>query len=327
VNSDWKEKALELAKQGVSGRQIAKIVGKSKSRVNEYLAYLRSTGEYKPIEAFSNGVGVLVSPDGKKAGSGFSDAFGKPRVLVIDIETRQMLLGGFGLFNQNFSLDQIEEDWSIISVSYKWLGEDEVFYEDVTTQTEDDILGKLHALFNEAHFLLAHNGRRFDLKKIRARMIARGFPPHSPVRVIDTLQISKKEFGFTSNKLQYLTNLLCKRNVKSSHAKFSGYLLWREFLKGNQEAISEMREYNIIDVLSLEELYFVMAPWSSTLPNFDVYTDDLVDMGDWVEDGFAYSNLGKYKQYRNVKTGQYRRGRQNLLDKEKRKQLLANIVG
>ena len=43
-------------------------------------------------------------------------------------------------------------------------------------------------------------------------------------------------------------------------------------------------------------------------------------------DGFHYSNLGKYKRYRNKITGVQRRSRVNLLPKEKRDSLLSNIT-
>ena len=248
----------------------------------------------------------------------------KVRVLVLDIETKYMLLEGWQMFNQNFSVDQIAEDWSILSYSAKWLDSDEVLYSDVTEKTEDDILQELWDLLDDAHFVIAHNGKRFDLKKIRARMITRGFIPYSPVRVIDTLEIAKTEFAFTSNKLLYLTRLLCKKNQKSSHGKFAGHMLWKEFLKGNPEAIEEMRHYNCIDVVSLQELYEIMAPWSSKLPNFDIYRDD-VDNSVWEEYGYVYTNLAKYRQYRNKSTGQFKRGRTNLLSKEERSKLLVNI--
>lgn len=247
-------------------------------------------------------------------------------VLVLDIETSSMLLGGWGLFNQNYSIEQIERDWNLLSYSAKWVGEDEVYYSDVTEKTEEEILEELHNLLNVADFVIAHNGRRFDMKKIKARMIIKGMQPFSPVRVIDTLEIAKAEFGFTSNKLQYLTQTLCKSHIKSTHAKFSGYLLWKEFMKGNPEAIEEMRNYNILDVESLEELYFILAPWSTRLPNFDLYTDEELNMSCWEHVGYHCTNLGKYDKYRHNMTGQYRRGRKNLISKEKREQLLANIV-
>lgn len=297
----WKEQALEMAiNSGKSWRKIANELGVARTTCSDYLRKMLSESSIKQE---------------KKKG---------PRILVLDIETKYMLLEGWGLFNQNFSVDQIAEDWSILSYSAKWYDEQEVFYSDVTEKTEDDLLQELHDLLNEADFVIAHNGRRFDLKKIRARMVTRGFKPYSPVRVIDTLEIAKKEFAFTSNKLLYLTRLLCKKNQKSSHAKFGGHSLWKEFVKGNPEAIQEMREYNIIDVVSLQELYDILAPWSSTLPVFEIYND--ISLSEWEEDGFTYSNLGKYQLYKHKKTGQYRRGNKNLLSKEERDNLLRNIV-
>ena len=307
-----KEKILELVNAGFSARRIAKITGTPRSTIGRFL---RKETHKEWWELRDKGT-IDKAPK----------LYDTVNVLVLDIETAPIMFGGWGMWNQNYSLEQIHEDWTIISFSAKWVGDDEVFYYDATDYSELELLQFLWGMLSDAHFVIAHNGRRFDMKKIRARMILNGLKPYSPVRVIDTLEIAKKEFGFTSNKLQYLTSSLCKSHVKSSHGNFAGYLLWKEFLKGNQEAIDEMREYNQIDVLSLEELYFILAPWSSSLPNFDVYTDEELDMSEWVEEDYWYTNLGKYRMYRNVNTGQFKRGRVNLLTTEKRKQLLANII-
>lgn len=306
-----KQRVISLSEEGLSHRAIEAITGIPRSTVGDFLSK-RTHKDWWEQQGGEETSGITPS---------------SVRMLFFDIETRQLTLEGFDLFNQNFSLDQIVEDWTILSFSAKWHDSDEVMYYDVSEMTEDDLLEKIYQLFEEAHFIVAHNGKRFDMKKVRARMITRGFLPHSPVRVIDTYQIVRKEFGFTSNKLEYLTNLLCKRNKKSKHNRFPGFLLWREFVRGNPEAIKEMREYNIVDVTSLQEMYEIIAPWSSTLPNFAVYTDEVTEEDEWEEtEQFVYTNLGKYQQYRNKKTGQYRRGRVNLLSKEKRASLLANIV-
>ena len=59
----------------------------------------------------------------------------------------------------------------------------------------------------------------------------------------------------------------------------------------------------------------------------EIDVDEILDMSVWEEDGFHYSNLGKYKRYRNKITGVQRRSRVNLLDKDKRASLLSNITG
>lgn len=314
--SNWRENALALRNQGLSKSEVARELGMARSTVTDFLRKEeKKRGKHStPLQYDPRDV-AFKSVKKKDV----------PRVLVVDIETKYLLMEGWGLFNQNFSVDQIAEDWSILSYSAKWYDEEDVIYSDITEKTEDDILQELHNLLDEAHFVIAHNGRRFDLKKIRARMVTRGFKPYSPVRIIDTLEIAKAEFGFTSNKLLYLTRLLCKKNQKSAHGKFSGHLLWKEFLKGNPEAIEEMRLYNILDVVSLQELFDIMAPWSSKLPQFDVFKKE-INLDEWEEQGYYYSNLGKYKQYRHKVTGQYRRGRENLLTVEQKSDLLRNIT-
>lgn len=306
--SEWKESALEMAiNTGKSWRKIANELGVSKSTCSDFL---RKTLSEKQVNTLPTK---------------------GPKILFIDIETKPILAHVWRLFDQNVGLNQIQEDWSILSYCAKWKGSDEVIYEDLqgSEDFEDDtkLLGNLWKLLNEADVVVGQNSKRFDVKKINARLVLNGYPKPSTFRQIDTLNIAKAQFGFTSNKLQFMTDKLCTQYKKLEHGKFAGHLLWSECMKNNPEAWSEMKLYNINDVLSLEELYDILSSWDNTLPNFDVYVDEILDMNEWEEDGFHYTNLGKYKRYRNKITGVQRRSRVNLLPKEKRDSLLANITG
>lgn len=199
-----------------------------------------------------------------------------PRVLVIDIETAPIFGAVWGLFNNFLSLDQIKEDWFILSYAAKWVGEDKIIYRDQRSvhpmDNDADMLRDVWDLLDEADIVVAHNGRRFDTKKINARFILNGLTPPSPYRVSDTLETAKRNFAFTSNKLAYLTDKLCDTK-KRSHSKFPGYLLWQQCLLGNMEAWEEMELYNRDDVLSLEELYLIMLPWDDKAPNHGNFVD------------------------------------------------------
>lgn len=304
---DWKQSAVDLAKGGVSWRKIAQQLDKPKSSVSDHLRKVFRSVEVK--ESSSKG----------------------PKILFIDIELKPILAQVWALWDQNVGLNQIQEDWSILSYCAKWKGSDDIIYEDLegSDDFEDDskLLDSLWKLLNEADIVVGQNSKRFDIKKINSRLVLNGYPKPSTFRQIDTLLIAKAQFGFTSNKLQYMTDKLCTKYKKLDHGKFAGHLLWSECMKGNPEAWAEMRDYNINDVLSLEELYDILSSWDSTLPNFDVYVDEILDMSVWEEDGFHYSNIGKYKRYRNKITGQQKRSRVNLLPKEKRDSMLANISG
>lgn len=301
---EWKQQAIELAKTGKSWRKISELLDKPRSTVSDYLR-----------KEFSQ-----VAVTTKKG----------PRVLIYDIETAPLLGYCWSLWDNNIGLNQIHSDWHVLSWAAKWMGEEDVYYQDQrdVKNVEDDkqLLQGIWKLLDECDFVITQNGKKFDQKKLNARFVIHGMKPPSTYRHIDVLQIAKSQFGFTSNKLQYMTETLCKKYKKSGHAKFSGFELWSECLNGNIEAWSEMENYNILDILSLEELYSIISPWDAKLPNFSVYDDEPSENEEWVKDGFVYSNLGKYDRYRNTITGQQRRGNANLLSKEKRDSLLRNIV-
>lgn len=252
------------------------------------------------------------------------------KILFVDIETAPLLGHLWSLWQNGIGLNQLTQDWHLLSFTAKWAHSDEIFYADQRDQLDiqDDthLLELLWDLLDEADFVVGHNIRKFDMRKINARFILQGFDRPSTYRQIDTLEVAKRNFGFTSNKLEYLTDKLCTRYKKSKHKQFPGHLLWTECLNNNPEAWLEMEDYNKFDVLSNQELYEIFIPWDLKLPNFDLYVDTPLDMSVWVENGYHYTNLGKYQRYINKQTGQQKRGRTNLLSQEKRKTLLSNII-
>lgn len=320
--SDWKESAIKLANTtDLSWRAIARDLGVAKSSVSDLLR--------KHFHGYVN-PSDKVSIDKTKLKKN-TEYLSLPKILVLDIETSSLMLQAFSIWNVNAGLGQIHEDWNILSYAAKWYGAppESVVYRDVSQneslRDDSNILEELWHLLDEADFVVCHNAK-FDTKKINSRLILNGFSKPSPYRVIDTLKIAKSQFGFTSNKLEYLTDKLCVEYKKLKHGKFAGFELWKQCLLGNEEAWEEMELYNKYDILSLEELLTILAPWDNKLPNLDLYTKEVLDNSEWEHVGYAYTNLSKFDKYRNKTTGQYKRGRANLLTKEKRESLLSNII-
>lgn len=246
------------------------------------------------------------------------------RVLLWDIETAPMKVYAWDLYDQNIALNQIETDWHVLAWAAKWLGEEKVMYEDQRNsrpiQDDKRILKILWKLLDEADIVITQNGKRFDAKKVNARFIHHGFQPPSSYRHIDTLQLAKKHFGFTSNKLAYMTDKLNVKYKKLEHGKFPGFTLWQECLKGNFNAWREMELYNKHDVLSLEELYTKLIPWDSTI-NFNSYHDKAIEVctcgsNEWFNNGHCYTSTGKYKRYRCKNCGSEGRDSKNILEKK-----------
>lgn len=171
---------IEAKKQGLGSRKIAKELEISKSTVNYW--YQRFLDEQN-----ESAVDILNIQQVPKLKG--------PKVLILDIENSPILGYVWSLWKQNVGLNQIKEEWHLLSFAAKWLGdsEDKVIYMDQRNEPniEDDsvMLQKLWSLLDEADWLITQNGRQFDIKKIRARMIMQGFKPFSPVRHIDTLEM------------------------------------------------------------------------------------------------------------------------------------------
>ena len=249
-----------------------------------------------------------------------------PKILLLDIETAPVLGYVWGLWENNLSLNQVKQDWFVLSWSAKWLGDapSKAMYMDQRNakNMEDDskIISGIWKLLDEADVIITQNGKKFDAKKLNARFILNGMQPPSSYKHIDTLQIAKRHFAFTSNKLEYMTDKLCVKYKKLSHKEFSGFELWKECLKGNKKAWDVMKKYNIYDILSLEELYHKLIPWDNTI-NFNLYRNDVevrcsCGSKDMTKNGFFYTNVGKYQRYRCVKCGSESRDRQNMLPKK-----------
>jgi hypothetical protein len=261
----------------------------------------------------------------------FEESGKKPKILLFDIETSPIIAYVWGLWENNVAINQIKSDWHVLSWSAKWLGspESEVMYADQRHEKnmEDDkkILKKLWDLLDESDVVITQNGISFDQKKLNARFIMHGFNPPSSYRHIDTLRIAKKHFAFSSNKLEYLTKKLCTKYKKLSHAKFSGFELWKECLAGNMDAWNEMEIYNKHDVLSLEELYTKLSPWDNSV-NFDVYSNDFSNTcscgsKEFIKNGYAYTNIGRFQRYKCTKCGSECRDKKNLLTLDKKASL------
>lgn len=260
----------------------------------------------------------------------------RPKILTLDVETAPILGYVWGLFDQNVGLNQIHSDWFLLSWAAKWFDDpiDKLYYEDSrnSKNIEDDskILKKLWKLLDEADIVLTQNGVKFDRKKINARFILNGMKPPSSYRHIDTLKIAKRHFGFTSNKLEYMTDKLCTKYKKSKHAKFSGFELWKQCLLGNKEAFKEMEEYNKMDILSLEELAKILLPWDNSI-NFNAYNETeepICSCGShkFSRSGFYYTNSSKFQKYRCDDCGSEYRDKTNLHSKDKRKSMRLGTV-
>lgn len=262
-----------------------------------------------------------------------------PKILMLDIETAPISAHVWGLWKNNVGLNQIDNDWYILTWAAKWLGGEDVYYDALPyhdtykKEPENDIclLENLAPLLEEADVVVAHNGKHFDIPKINARFLLQGISPPSPFKINDTLQVARKNFNLTSNKLDYLAQHLLGEG-KDKHADFIGHDLWMACIKGNKKAWKEMIDYNVKDVDLLERVYLALRPWDKQAANYGLYLEDTKPVcpkcgGAMRKDGFHYTSVSKFQAYRCKDCGGWARGRKNLLPKEVRDSLVTNIAG
>lgn len=259
-------------------------------------------------------------------------------MLVFDIETFPCEGYFWQPGKQYVGMEQITKDWSMMSFCGKWLGMDGVFYADnrFRADVRDDFeqLLCLHAILSQTDMVLAHNGKKFDMRKVRARMALVGLPPLPHVEVIDSYQLNDKTFGFSSQKLAYVSKFFGDQG-KSEHAKFHGLHLWKECLAGNMEAWEECRTYNTRDVLETEAMYLKLRGWYRNAPNFGPYvtpskegvhvchvcgSENVIKKGTRP----ARTQVGIYQRYKCNDCGAWGRGRTLIASRAERAHILTN---
>lgn len=258
-----------------------------------------------------------------------------PKILVIDIETAPLESWTWGIWDQNVGLEQIKTEWTILSYAAQWLGTRKILYACTggrgASKVRDDkpLMKGIWALLDEADIVIAQNGKRFDVRKMNARLVMHGYGPPSPFRVIDTLIVAKKYFAFTSQKLAWTSKYLTDA-PKSEHKRFPGFELWTECLKDNPKAWAEMEKYNKQDIVSTRKVYLKMRPWIENHPNLGVYDESERPLCPKCGSNYvtregsraSVKQQGIYARYKCQDCGGWARGKQMLVPLEKRRSLL-----
>lgn len=243
----------------------------------------------------------------------------EPRVLVFDIETTPFIGYTWGKWNVN--VIQFVEDWHVLCFAYKWLGEDDIhvvaqpdFARDYRRNRRNDfkVVRELWKLLNEADVVIAHNGDKFDIKKVNARFAVHKLGRPAPFISIDTLKVARRNFAFGSNSLNDLGKFL-DLGHKLPH---TGFDLWLGCMAGNPESWKLMKRYNVQDVRLLEALYYRLRDegWIVNHPNMALHAgvEHLCPVclsDDLQRRGLKYSKSLTYQQWQCNNCGSYSRSR------------------
>jgi uncharacterized protein YprB with RNaseH-like and TPR domain len=185
---------------------------------------------------------------------------GMSKLLVLDIETT--------------SLDA--NRGHILCACAKWVGQKKIYKwrldeSDGFATTPDSwfndssIVDGLAELITEADAVIAYYGGygRFDIPFINTRLIANGRSPLPPVTIIDPHKAAKSRLKLARNTLDAVSTLFGTVSQK-------GFVPWVHWLRaqfGDKKSMKILLDYNVKDVLTLEELYLKIRPLISDHPH------------------------------------------------------------
>lgn len=253
-----------------------------------------------------------------------------PNILVFDIETSQMLVKVWQLRgNEYIDAGRIIKDWFVLCWSAKWLFDDHVMTGVLTpseakTGNDRRVVKKIWELFNKAEIVIAHNGDRFDIAKLKARFLKYQLGLPSQYQSVDTLKVARREFRLTSNKLDYI----CKFLGIPAKIETGGVDLWDRAEAGESKALAKMDEYCQNDVYILEQMYLKLRPYIRNHPNLALYMENAYEVcpncgSEKLEWGYLYhTRTNQYESAKCKDCGAFMRSRKTNLDKDKRDNIL-----
>lgn len=235
------------------------------------------------------------------------------RVLLWDIETLPHLGAHWGMWQQNIPAKHIFQQGEMLCLSWKWLGARKVYnispikekgFKDDPYAFSGYICEQFLPVLEQCDFAVAHNGDKFDYKKLKAYSIMNDLPPFR-ARKVDTLKMAKATGLFPKgNKLDDLAAVL---NIKQKYS--TSMQMWMDIALRRPNMIDQMKRMNDYcdqDVNVLEQVFLKLWPHCEVgLPDInalmrndrDIVGCDRCGSLNWIRNGCYIKNVLSYQRY------------------------------
>jgi uncharacterized protein YprB with RNaseH-like and TPR domain len=115
--------------------------------------------------------------------------------------------------------------------------------------------------------LVAHNGLRFDIPFLRTRLARWGLPPFPAKKLLDPVQVARRNLRMSGNSLDRIGDLL----IASKKTPVTGETWLAAALDGSKRAMDYIVDHCRKDVLMLCELVDHLKSYSPTFNSFGSY--------------------------------------------------------
>lgn len=194
------------------------------------------------------------------------------RIMVYDIETSRVPAWVFWSGKQYVHADQLADEPKIISISWKWLGEDKVY--DLTWDeghSDKEMMEIFLKEYNKAHMVIGQNNDRFDNRWVNARAAKYNLDINIFVKSFDIMKQAKTKFRIPSYSMKYM----CKYFGVPQKLEHEGIKMWDKIQTGTPEEQAEYLEkmvvYNRGDIISTEALYLRLRKYFNHRAHFGVF--------------------------------------------------------
>lgn len=193
------------------------------------------------------------------------------KILIYDIETSRCNAKVWWTGKTYINYKQLKDEPKIISIAYKWLGQD-----DVTCLTWDEnkddkaMLEEFLEVYNDADMVVGQNNGRFDDRWVNARAMKYRLDINVFVKSFDIMKQTKRLFRLPSYSMDYVTKFLGVTN-KQGH---EGIIMWDKIEDGTKEEhdeyLQKMCDYNIGDIIATEQMYVSLRKYMGHKIHFGV---------------------------------------------------------
>lgn len=235
-----------------------------KRAICEYRAYLT-------IDGINHESVPKVKRTKKKVIAGKSSV---GKTMVYDIETSLVRIEHWGTgktyINHNQLTQGIEGETRIISIAWKYVGEDEVYALTWDDGCDKEMMREFMNYYNACDMVIGQNNNSFDNKLVATRAAKHGFPLNRFVKSFDIYRKVKSVLKLQSYSMAYMAKFF-GLTLKQSH---EGIRMWKMIQYGTpsekKEYLKKMVDYNIGDIVTTEELYMKLRPYMGTVSHFGV---------------------------------------------------------
>lgn len=190
----------------------------------------------------------------KRESQGLTDS--PPKILIYDIETSRATFKLFWTGKQYVSYRDMIKEPKIISISWKWLGEDKVDH--LTwdeNQCDKKMMEDFLVIYNKADMLVGVNNDNFDNRWVNARAMKHNLDINMFTKSFDVQKESKRIFRMVSYSMDYSTKFM-NTTFKQGH---EGIKMWNMIEDGTpqqqKEYLEKMVTYNVGDIVATEDWY------------------------------------------------------------------------